>query len=70
MIPVMDLTKISLQFMLFFKRFSSVPGITEELDFAGFKPEDLQVTTTGQLSTSIGGDLAFNINEKEAAEIT
>ncbi len=53
----------------FFQKVFKLPGITEELDFAGFKPEDLQVTATGQLSTSIGGDLAFNISEREAQKL-
>lgn len=53
----------------FFQKVFDTPGITEELDFKGFDPSDLQVTTTGQLSTSLGGNLAFDLNEKEAQKM-
>ncbi len=53
----------------FFQKVFEMPGISEELDFEGFRPEDLQVTSTGQLSTSLGGDLAFNISEREAQKL-
>ncbi len=53
----------------FFQKVFNTPGITEELDFKGFDPADLQVTTTGQLATSLGGDLAFNISERESQKM-
>jgi dienelactone hydrolase len=48
----------------FFQKVFDLPGSPLEEDFEGFKPEDLQVTTTGQLTSSLGGETAFSINEK------
>ena len=50
----------------FFQKELALPGITEILTFEGFKPEELQVTPTGQLATSFPeGETAFSINKKE-----
>lgn len=53
----------------FFQKVLELPGNPQELDFAGFKPEDLQITPTGQLSTSLGGETGFSINEKESQKL-
>ncbi len=53
----------------FFQKALGLPGTSEEMDFEGFKPEDLKVTPTGQLSTSLGGETAFSINKKEAQNL-
>lgn len=53
----------------FFQNVLELPGSPLEEDFEGFKPEDLQVTVTGQLSTSTGGELAFDISKKEAQKL-
>jgi len=53
----------------FFQKVFEMPGSSAEEDFEGFKPEDLQVTSTGQLSTSLGGELAFNISQNEALKL-
>ena len=54
----------------FFQNIFDLPGSAEEEeDFEGFKPEDLQVTASGQLSTSFGGKLAFNIHKEEAQKL-
>ncbi len=50
----------------FFQKVFHLPGSSVEEPFDGFKPEDLQVTETGQLSTSAGGKLAFDINKEES----
>ncbi|MCR4308266.1 MAG: acetylxylan esterase [Candidatus Berkelbacteria bacterium] len=50
----------------FFQKVFNLSGSSVELSFEGFTPKDLQITSTGQLSTSIGGKLAFDINKKEA----
>jgi len=50
----------------FFQNVFGIPGNPAELTFDGFAAKDLQVTETGQLSTSIGGKLAFDINKSES----
>lgn len=55
-----------LEIYAFFQKVLELPGNSKEESFEGFKPEDLQVTPTGQLSTSLGGETAFSINKKEA----
>ena len=53
----------------FFQKALELPGNSQEEEFEGFKPEDLQVTSTGQLSTSLGGESAFSVNEKESQKL-
>jgi hypothetical protein len=53
----------------FFQKVFNMPGNPEELAFEGFKPEDLKITPTGQLSTSLMGETAFSINEKESLKL-
>lgn len=53
----------------FFQKVFVLPGSSAQEDFEGFKPEDLQVTETGQLSTSLSGETAFSINEKETEKL-
>lgn len=53
----------------FFQKVFHLPGSPDEEPFDGFKPEDLQVTETGQLSTSVGGKLAFDINKDECQKL-
>jgi dienelactone hydrolase len=53
----------------FFQDVFNLPGSSEHEEFDGFDPEELQVTPTGQLSTSIGGDLAFDVNKREAERL-
>jgi dienelactone hydrolase len=53
----------------FFQKALELPGNSGEESFPGFKPEDLQVTPTGQLSTSLGGETAFSMNKKEAEKL-
>jgi hypothetical protein len=53
----------------FFQDVFDFPGKSDHEEFEGFDPEDLQVTPTGQLSTSLGGDLAFDINKREAERL-
>jgi hypothetical protein len=49
----------------FFQKALELPGSPGEESFEGFDPEDLKVTATGQLATSLKGETAFSINEKE-----
>ncbi len=53
----------------FFQKVFGVPGSSQQENFEGFKPEDLQVTKTGQLATSLGGETAFSINQKETQKL-
>ena len=53
----------------FFQDVFNLPGSAEHEEFDGFDPQDLQVTPTGQLSTSHGGDLAFDVNKREAERL-
>ncbi len=53
----------------FFQKVFMLPGTKEEVSFEGFKQEDLRVTPTGQLSTSLGGETAFSINDKESQKL-
>ena len=54
----------------FFQNVFGVPGSAEHEEFEGFEPEVLQVTPTGQLSTSLGGDLAFDVNRRESERLS
>ena len=53
----------------FFQKHLQLPGsrVEEEVDFS--TAEELQKTTTGQLSTSLGGETVFSLNRKEAEKI-
>ena len=53
----------------FFQRVLQLPGSSAHEDFEGWKPEDLQVTATGQLSTSFGGETAYCLNKKESEKL-
>jgi dienelactone hydrolase len=53
----------------FFQDVFNLPGRPEHEEFDGFDPQDLQVTHTGQLSTYLGGDLAFDVNKREAEKL-
>ncbi len=48
----------------FFQATLDLPGDSGEEEFDGFAAEDLKITETGQLSTSLGGETAFGINQK------
>ncbi len=53
----------------FFQKHLRQPGspFEEEVEFCA--PQELQKTTTGQLSTSLGGETVFSLNRKEAEEL-
>jgi dienelactone hydrolase len=53
----------------FFQRVFEVPGSPAAEAFEGFKTEDLQVSATGQLASSVGGNTAFDINKKESEKL-
>jgi hypothetical protein len=53
----------------FFQKHLRQPGspLEEQVEFCA--PQELQKTTTGQLSTSLGGETVFSLNRKEAEEL-
>jgi len=50
----------------FFRKHLNNPGSSEDLETQPFKPEEVMVTPTGQVSTSLGGETVFSLNRKEA----
>ncbi|MGW8181531.1 MAG: alpha/beta hydrolase family protein, partial [bacterium] len=48
----------------FFQETLDLPGDSGEESFDGFEADSLQITKTGQVSTSLGGETAFGINQK------
>jgi hypothetical protein len=53
----------------FFQKYLQLPGspVEEEVDFPA--PQELQKTSTGQLSTSLGGETVFSLNRKESEKL-
>ncbi|MEI6142582.1 MAG: acetylxylan esterase [Mariniphaga sp.] len=49
----------------FFQKYLNNPGVSSDEETQPFAPEDLRVTTTGQVSTSLGGETVFSLNRKE-----
>ncbi len=48
----------------FFQRYLDNPGDSADLDVEIFDPEELWVTETGQLSTTLKGETIFSLNKK------
>ena len=53
----------------FFQKSLNNPGISKEEKVEPLSKEEIQVTTTGQVSTSIGGETVFSLNRKEAEKL-
>lgn len=53
----------------FFRKFLGNPGDSTEKKVALLSPEELQVTPTGQVSTSYGSETVYSLNKKEAAKL-
>lgn len=53
----------------FFQQTLDLPGESGEEEFDGFNPEELRITETGQLSTSLGGETAFSLNQRYAQSL-
>jgi hypothetical protein len=53
----------------FFQKHLQLPGspVEEDVDFPS--PQELQKTSTGQLSTSLGGETVFSLNRKESEKL-
>jgi hypothetical protein len=50
----------------FFQKNLKNPGDSSDQEVEILSPEEIQVTQTGQVSTSLGGETIFNLNLKEA----
>ncbi len=53
----------------FFQKNLQLPGSPVEMEVEFLTPAELQKTSTGQLSTSIGGETVFSLNRKETEEL-
>ena len=53
----------------FFQKYLELPGSSEEQDVEFLTADELQKTSTGQLSTSVGGETVFSLNRKETEEL-
>ena len=53
----------------FFQKYLSQPGDASDLDVEIIKPDELSVTSTGQLANSLGGETVFSLNRKEAEKL-
>jgi cephalosporin-C deacetylase-like acetyl esterase len=61
--------KIRLAIYTFFMKHFNISGDPEELEAEILPKEDLKVTPTGQISTSFGGDMIFDVNRKETEKL-
>jgi cephalosporin-C deacetylase-like acetyl esterase len=61
--------KIRFDIYSFFMKHFNIGGDPEELEAEIFTQEELKVTPTGQISTSFGGDLVFDVNKRETEKL-
>jgi len=57
--------KIRLKMYDFFLKHFNLPGDPNEEEVKLFSDEELTVTATGQISTSVGGNMVFDVNKDE-----
>lgn len=57
--------RIRLAIYSFFMKHFGLAGDPSESEVQILKPEELTVTQTGQISTSLGGEMVFDVNKKE-----
>jgi len=53
----------------FFQKHLNLPGSSADEELELLSPEELQVTDTGQISTSLGGETVFSINRSESEKL-
>jgi len=53
----------------FFQKHLKLPGNPEDEEVELLDPDELRVTQTGQVSTSLGGETAFSINRSETGKL-
>ena len=51
----------------FFQKYLNLPGSSQDDDVTLLTDKELRVTSTGQVSTSLGGETIFSLNKKETA---
>lgn len=61
--------RIRLKIYEFFMEHFDLPGDPTEEDVSILSERELRVTSTGQISTSLGGDMVFDVNKKETEEL-
>ena len=61
--------KIRLAIYKFFMKHFNIPGEPSEQEVDLLSAAELTVTATGQISTSLGGDMIFDVNKKEATKL-
>jgi cephalosporin-C deacetylase-like acetyl esterase len=54
----------------FFQKHLSIPGSAEDEETERLSKEELMVTKTGQVSTSLGGETIYSLNRKEVNKLT
>ena len=53
----------------FFQKYLDLPGDPSDEDVSFLSQEELRVTTTGQISTALGGNTIFSINKSETQNL-
>jgi len=53
----------------FFQKHFNIPGNSNDETVKTLTAEEMQVTTTGQVSSSLGGETVFSLNRKEAEKL-
>lgn len=53
----------------FFQKHLNLPGDSKDYKVEYLTPDELQITETGQVSTSFGGETVFSLNKKEAQKL-
>ena len=61
--------KIRLAIYTFFMKHFGLPGDPTEEEAVVLSEEELKVTSTGQIATSFGGDMIFDVNRKETEKL-
>lgn len=61
--------KIRLAIYSFFMKHFNITGDPAEKEAEILTPEELKVTPTGQILTSLGGDMIFDVNKKETEKL-
>ncbi len=61
--------KIRLAIFTFFMKHFNLPGDPSEQDVELLTAEELRITPTGQIATSLGGKMVFDINKQETEKL-
>ncbi len=61
--------KIRLAIYTFFMKHFGISGDPSEVEVEILSDKELMVTPTGQIATSFGGDMIFDVNKREAAKL-